>query len=190
MQLRLAGPRCDAEHPGGLVMAVAIHCIENENVPCSFRQPVDRLRQVPQFATVAGVYPDRLHIGDSLDPVSLALRLTDPAEYRVDRDAVQPGCKRAVTAKLIQLVPRLDKRFLRSVLGFADVSRHPQTKSVDFVHMQPIKGLKCPRIRSLCLAYPGLLIRGCVSSGVCHPLTIVATCGGQKRFQMAFLPLS
>ena len=60
MQLCLARTGGDAQHPGGFLMAVAIDSIEDENVSCSFRQSVYRLRQVTQLAGITGGYTGRL----------------------------------------------------------------------------------------------------------------------------------
>ena len=190
MQLCLARTSRDAQHPGRLIMRVAIHGIQDENVSRSLWQPVYRRCQVPEFAGIAGFQGLRARIRDGLNPVLLTFRLSNPAQNRVDRNAMKPGCKRAVTAKLAQLVPGLDERLLRTVLSLADVSRHAKTKPVNLVYMQPIKGLKRARIRSLCLAYPGCFICDCVGFGGYHTPTIVAACHGQKRFQKPFLPLS
>jgi hypothetical protein len=123
-------------------------------------------------------------------PLSFAFRLAHPAEYRVHRDPVQPGRKLALAAKPDQLAPGLYERFLRAVLGLADIAGHPQAQAVNLAHVQSVKGFE-----SACVLAPRPLDEASLFGGRCrlyglHTPTIVAGPHGQKRFQVPFLPFS
>jgi hypothetical protein len=83
---------------------------------------------------------------------------------RLDCDAMQPGGKSAVAAKLAELVPRLDESFLGAILSFGDIARHSQAQPVNLVDMQAIQLLKRACVGPLrpgdpvsFVVYPGLV---------------------------------
>ena len=127
-------------------MAVAVHGVQHENMSRALGKPVDRLRQVPEVAAVAGREWRRRGVRDGLDAILLALRLPDPSQYRVDGDAVQPGREGALATELADLVPGLDESFLRTVFRLADISGHPQAKAVNLVDVEAVQGLKRLRV--------------------------------------------
>ena len=188
MQLCLGRAYRDAEHVARLFVAVAVNGVQHEYVPRALGKPVYGVGQVTQIAAVADRCRRGGHLGRDLDAVLFALRLADPAQYGVHRDAVHPGAERAVAAKPAELFPGLDEGFLRTVLGLADVARHAQAKAVDAVDVRPVKRLESPgvtrgRAGDECCLIPHRC--RCPGNHACH---IVAGFHRQKRGHPPNLP--
>src|SRR3954468_9369095 len=120
MQLRLASTRRNAAHLRDLFVFVAFDIMENENLSCSRRQPVDRLLQIHSFymhrrscnfiPTVGAVFVL------FRSRVSLAVGLPC-VKNDIHCETVQPGRESTLTSELRELLPRPHEHVLGQLLA-------------------------------------------------------------------------
>jgi hypothetical protein len=163
VQLRLGIANGAAAHARDLGVVVALNVVEDEDRLVAGRQPVDGAFEMDavnqsgqgqiesaEFLVRAAVLG--VGLGDFLERDDRERALAEAHENHVDRQAVQPGGERRISAKRVDLAEDLQESFLREVLGFGVVADHAQAKGENARAVQTIEALKAGCVSALSAA--------------------------------------